>query len=116
MFHVEHVPDMSTNMMIERGYKESTSLDLTLNTCTNSRGMNYPCPEEACMHTFSSRDQLDAHLTCGNHLSGEAASGTECTEDKVKRSWLNGLSGKVAFRKSGGKNSAMLTYILKIYV
>ena len=115
-FQVEHVPDVSTNMMIERGYKESTSLDLTLNTSSNSRGMNYPCPEEACMHTFSSRDQLDAHLTCGNHLSGEATSETECTVDKVNRSWLQGLNEKVAFRKSGDKNSIISTYIIKIYL
>ena len=106
MFHIENVPEMSTNMGIEGGYKESTVMGgLALSSCKNTRGMNYPCPEEACVHTFSSRDQLDVHLQTGDHLSGEADYNVECTQDQVKRSWLSGLSGKVTWRKSGDLNN-----------
>ena len=76
----------------------------------NNRGMNLPCPEELCIHTFSNRQDLDDHLQNGDHLSHEVALVDECTEDRVKMSWLAGLSCQVILRKSGKLNKSFIIH------
>ena len=103
-------------MQIEGGYTESTSTGgLRLSRTPNNRGMNLPCPEELCIHTFSNRQDLDDHLQNGDHLSREVALADECTDDRVKMSWLAGLSGQLSLRKSGKLNKIFIIHSQDIF-
>ena len=88
-------------MQIDGGYKEAENDDMKMVLSKIKRGMNFPCPEADCILTFSTRDEMNLHLAAGDHVSFESSKGDVKVEDKVRRSWIKGLSGKVQSRKTG---------------
>ena len=94
------MPNQTTNMEIVGGYYEATDQNFNITVGKKSRGMNYPCPDNLCVLTFSTEDLMKKHVADGVHTEqGDVA--VHSTDDRVKRSWISGLSGNVAVRKSG---------------
>ena len=104
VYSLEETKDISTEMIVEGGYREAENDDMKMVFSKVKRGMNFPCPEKDCVLTFSTREEMNIHQGTGKHDLGGSSPADLKVEDKVKRSWIKGLSGKVESRKSG--NSA----------
>lgn len=87
-------------MTVINGYYEATDQNHHILKSKQSRGMNYPCPNEVCILTFPSLETLQKHLDNGPHVTEEEIN-TQSTLDRVKKSWVGGLGGMVGLRKSG---------------
>jgi hypothetical protein len=103
VYDLGSIEEMSTDMKIEGGYQEAEDDDMRMVLNKHKHGMNFPCPEIDCVLTFSSRDEMNIHLLLGKHGSAESIVVDVKVEDKVRRSWIKGLSGKVEARKTGSK-------------
>ena len=101
MYSLEETKDISTEMIVEGGYREADNDDMKMVFSKVKRGMNFPCPEKDCVLTFSTREEMNIHQRTGRHDLGGLSQADLKVEDKVKRSWIKGLSGKVESRKSG---------------
>lgn len=87
-------------MTVVDGYYEATDQNHHILKSKQSRGMNYPCPNEECILTFPSFETLQKHLDDGPHVTEEEIN-AQSTLDRVKKSWVGGLGGMVGLRKSG---------------
>ena len=103
VYNLGSIAEISTAMKIEGGYQEAEDNDMRMVLNKHKHGMNFPCPEIDCVLTFSSRDEMSIHLLLGKHSSAENFGMDVKVEDKVRRSWVKGLSGKVEVRKTGTK-------------
>ena len=88
-------------MTIEGGYKESQNNQLKMIVRKSKQGMNFPCPLSTCVLTFSTEEAMKIHMDEGNHSAGEVSGSNSTVDDRVKRSWIQGLSGKLEARKTG---------------
>jgi hypothetical protein len=88
-------------MEIEGGYHEAEDDNFQMTTRESKQGMNYPCPLSTCVLTFSNEDDMRKHMDTQNHSTGEFCNRTSRVDDRVKMSWVQGLSGKLEARKSG---------------
>ena len=93
------------------GYQEATDQNHNILESKKNRGMNYPCPATECVLTFSSEKLMKKHLAEEEHTQGNDVT-VESTSDRVKMSWISGLSGNVAVRKSGKKSRKLPRYRL----
>ena len=91
----------STNMTIEGGYKESDDVSAIMTASKQSRGMNFPCPSPNCVLTFSTEKEMGSHMKYQSHVTKDTMSTSNVGADKLKKMWVQGLSGKVQSRKSG---------------
>ena len=87
-------------MCVIDGYQEAADQNHNVLKSKQSRGMNYPCPMEGCILTFSSFETMQQHLDQEEHVK-EAEFAVQSTSDRVKKAWVAGLEGKVVLRKSG---------------
>ena len=87
-------------MSIIGGYHEASDQNFNILEGKKCRGMNYPCPGDLCVLTFSTESLLKQHLTEGEHMM-KGGIAVQSTSDRVKESWVSGLSGNVGVRKSG---------------
>ena len=102
-------------MRIEGGYFEAEDDNLLMTTRESKQGMNYPCPLDTCVITFSSEDDMMKHMETENHATGNLCSMGSGVDDRVKKSWVVGLSGKLEDRKSG-KHTKQLNIFLTLYL
>jgi hypothetical protein len=87
-------------MTLDGGYQEGDDQNHDILTGKQYRGMNYPCPNKDCILTFTSEELMKKHLDEEDHVLSEEVV-VQSTSDRVKKSWVAGLGGKVALRKSG---------------
>ena len=98
---METIPSASTCMKIEGGYKDAQDDQLRMIVRKQQQGMNFPCPLPTCILTFSTEEEMTTHIKSDNHCSGEYQESDVTIDDRVKRNWIKGLSGKLEGRKTG---------------
>ena len=91
----------STCMKIEGGYHEAEDDNFQMTTKETKHGMNYPCPLATCVLTFSSKEDMMEHRDRQDHSTGEFCNSSSNVDDRVRMSWVQGLSGKLEVRKAG---------------
>ena len=96
-------------MTIPDGYMEAADQNHDILTSKQLRGRNYPCPTNQCILTFQTEDLMKKHLDEGDHVKGDEVE-VQSTDDRVKQSWVAGLSGKVALRKTGSSKYCYLMH------
>lgn len=94
----------STCMKIEGGYHEAEDDNFQMTTKEAKHGMNYPCPLSTCVLTFSNKDDMMEHMDRQDHSTGEFCNSSSKVDDRVRMSWVQGLSGKLEVRKAGMQN------------
>ena len=85
-------------MAVIGGYHESTDQNHDVLKSKANRGMNFPCPDGNCILTFENEARMKKHLLEENHTF-EAGVLAVSTNDRIKKSWVSGLSGNVTLRK-----------------
>ena len=101
MYEIKSKSNSSTCMKVEGGYQESENNDFEMTKRKHKQGMNFPCPELACILTFSTEEEMTVHIDSGNHSSVDMDRDDLTADDKVKMSWIQGLSGSIEAGKTG---------------
>ena len=86
-------------MSVPGGYKESDNQNLAMVRGVARRGHNFHCPDLECVAVFDSEEQRAEHLEAGIHFT--ELMGTKSTADRVKASFIHGMSKQVEKWKLG---------------
>ena len=100
-YTIKNVSAESTAMTIEEEYRDANDDSMKMMSTSTKQSLNFPCPDVSCVLMFSTEEDMMDHIATGSHTQGRSPGRQYTVNDRVKMTWVKGLSGKAEIRKTG---------------